>query len=118
MSALKPAQLNRLGEALERLSADLATQIERGSEEAGPVDLNLPIGRLSRMDAIQQAHMAEATQLALSRRLEAVSAARTRLQKGVYGLCIDCDEPIASARLDAFPEAPFCIDCLNERNAP
>jgi DnaK suppressor protein len=110
--------MKRLSEALEHLNAELATQLERGGEEAGPVDLELPIGRLSRMDAIQQARMAEATQVAVRQRLEAVSAARFRLQKGVYGLCIDCDEPISLPRLEAFPEAPFCIDCLNERNAP
>jgi DnaK suppressor protein len=68
------------------------------------------------MDAIQHAHMAEATQRALGVRLEAVVAARTRLAQGCYGLCIECDEAVSVARLDAFPEAPFCIACLNERN--
>jgi DnaK suppressor protein len=34
-----------------------------------------------------------------------------RLSAGSYGMCVDCDEKIADARLAAVPEAERCIAC-------
>ncbi|HBE91847.1 MAG TPA: conjugal transfer protein TraR [Gammaproteobacteria bacterium] len=34
-----------------------------------------------------------------------------RIESGEYGTCIDCEEPIAKARLDAYPMAKRCIKC-------
>jgi len=41
-----------------------------------------------------------------------------RLDEGEYGICIDCGEPIASARLQAYPTAVRCINCqaIHEQN--
>ncbi len=43
--------------------------------------------------------------------LEEVEAALVRIRNGSYGVCVDCGEPIAAARLDAQPAAARCIDC-------
>ena len=40
-----------------------------------------------------------------------VDAALSRVDAGSYGECIDCGEPIAPARLEAYPAATRCIDC-------
>ena len=40
-----------------------------------------------------------------------VERALKRLEDGAYGRCIDCDEPIPSARLHAYPSAARCIRC-------
>jgi phage/conjugal plasmid C-4 type zinc finger TraR family protein len=40
-----------------------------------------------------------------------VDAALARIDAGSYGECIDCGEPIAAARLKAYPAATRCIDC-------
>jgi RNA polymerase-binding transcription factor DksA len=40
-----------------------------------------------------------------------VDAALARIAAGSYGECIDCGEPIAAARLKAYPAATRCIDC-------
>jgi DnaK suppressor protein len=45
------------------------------------------------------------------RTLEEVESALARLQKGSYGLCAFCGEPIADARLEALPWARLCIHC-------
>ena len=45
------------------------------------------------------------------RELADVDAALARMREGVYGFCIDCGEPIAPARLAAYPTAPRCIEC-------
>ncbi len=43
--------------------------------------------------------------------LRAIEEALQRVDSGTYGICMDCEEPIADARLDAVPWTRVCIDC-------
>jgi RNA polymerase-binding transcription factor DksA len=43
--------------------------------------------------------------------LKAVQAARLRFNAGLYGTCVDCEEPIALQRLMAQPAAVRCTRC-------
>jgi RNA polymerase-binding protein DksA len=47
--------------------------------------------------------------------LKDLEMALERIDSGEYGICIDCDEPIARARLDAYPMAKRCIKCQSLR---
>ena len=40
-----------------------------------------------------------------------VKAALERIGEGLYGLCVNCGQPIAEARLKALVYATQCIDC-------
>ena len=115
MQPLTPGQRENLRQALEDLAEALRRQIERGAEGARPVALDQPIGRLSRMEAIAQQKMTEATRRASAQRLNRVEAARQRLREDIYGTCASCEEPIGWARLEARPEAPLCLGCQKER---
>lgn len=46
-----------------------------------------------------------------SRKLEEVRAALCRIDRGAYGICMECDEPISPKRLAAVPAAALCIRC-------
>lgn len=71
------------------------------------------VGRLSRMDALQQQAMAVDNRQRAQQTLKRIDAALERCQDGTYGLCIDCDEPIAVARLEFDPTALRCISCAS-----
>jgi len=43
--------------------------------------------------------------------LRAIEEALQRVEAGTYGICMDCEEPIANGRLDAVPWTRVCIDC-------
>lgn len=43
--------------------------------------------------------------------LKLIDEALARLDKGVYGICVDCGEAISSKRLKTFPYAARCIVC-------
>ena len=43
--------------------------------------------------------------------LQAIEEALWRIDKGTYGMCRDCGEPIAPARLNAIPWTRVCITC-------
>ncbi|WP_373047671.1 TraR/DksA family transcriptional regulator [Vulgatibacter sp.] len=98
-------------ERLEALRAELEAQLRANAEGARPVDLDQPIGRVSRVDALQQQQMAQAARRRDELRLQQVRAALGRLQRGEYGDCLRCEEPIGAERLQVKPEAAFCMAC-------
>lgn len=40
-----------------------------------------------------------------------IEDALSRIDKGEYGICVDCEKPIADARLEYYPYAARCISC-------
>jgi len=46
--------------------------------------------------------------------LEDINTAEIALEKGTYGVCVDCGKPIDDARLNVLPESAKCIDCANK----
>jgi DnaK suppressor protein len=49
--------------------------------------------------------------------LQAIDEALLRIDKGTYGICRDCGEPIAEARLNAIPWTRVCITCKEKQKA-
>ena len=49
--------------------------------------------------------------------LQAIEEALLRVDKGAYGVCRDCGEPIAEARLKAIPWTRVCITCKEKQNS-
>ena len=115
MNELTSQQIAALKNLLLERRTELEKLIEDAEEGSQPVSLDQPIGRLSRMDALQQQSMSQASRQAARQGLEQVKAALQRIASGDYGYCVECEEDIDFARLQARPEAPFCIDCQSGR---
>jgi DnaK suppressor protein len=49
--------------------------------------------------------------------LQAIEEALVRMDKGTYGICRDCGEPVAAARLEAIPWTRVCITCKQKQNS-
>ncbi len=43
--------------------------------------------------------------------LREIDDALRRIENGLYGTCLDCEEPISAKRLDAVPWARYCVAC-------
>jgi DnaK suppressor protein len=112
---LDSAQLAALRDALLKLRAELAQMLTSSKSAADPVDLDQPIGRVSRMDAMQQQSMLAANREAARQRQRQVAAALERFEEEEYGDCLGCGEPVDRRRLAAHPETPFCIGCQTAR---
>ena len=117
MEDLTSAQIAELHQSLLDLRVDMQKLLTDSSDGAKPVSLEAPIGRLSRMDALQQQSMTQANRRTAQFRLERIEAALRRCAKEEYGYCQTCEEPIGYARLKAQPEAPFCVECQGSREA-
>lgn len=114
---LNAKQVEELGADLTCLRDELRGLLEASMDGARPVDLDAPIGRLSRMDAMQQQSMVQANRRAAQQRLLQVEAAQRRFADDEYGACLECGETVGYARLKAQPEAPFCLTCQTQREA-
>jgi DnaK suppressor protein len=49
--------------------------------------------------------------------LQAIEEALVRMEKGTFGICRDCGEPISRARLEAIPWTRVCISCKQKQNS-
>lgn len=92
--------------------AELAKRSQISEEARAPVTLDQQsVGRLSRMDAIQQQSMELATEARRRQRLAQLQAALDRIAGDEFGWCLTCGEEIASARLEIDPASATCVDC-------
>lgn len=97
---------------LEARRRELETASQRSKEGCRPVALDQQsVGRLSRMDALQQQAMDEATERTRRRDLLRIERAEARLRDGEYGYCETCGEEIAARRLEVDPMAERCVRC-------
>jgi len=96
-----------------RLSA-LHSQDEANADSRDTVVLDqTSVGRLSRMDAMQQQAMAKATRQNRTTEIQAIKNALLRLEEGEYGYCEDCGENIPAKRLELSPTAIRCVGCAS-----
>ena len=100
---------------LEARKAELErhSRISAAARDAVTLDQQ-SVGRLSRMDALQQQAMAQANERARHAELSRINAALRRIECGDYGYCLDCGEDIAPKRLSIDPGAALCINCSNK----
>lgn len=97
------------------LKDELEAVSETGEASSAIVELDqTKVGRLSRMDAMQAQAMARASNQRREATLKKIDAALRRLDDDEFGLCLSCDEPINSKRLEFDPTAILCIDCASK----
>ena len=114
-AAFGPEHLDELRAALESLESELREQLAAVERGSAPVSLDEPIGRLSRMEALQQQQMAKANASAAKARLQLIARAFEAIERDEYGECRRCEEPISLRRLRARPESPLCLRCQSAR---
>lgn len=112
MTHLTDDQVEHFRERLELARAAAGELLDLGAEDSRPVEASgSAIGRLTRMDALQVRQMEQLSRHQLEIRRRQIEAALAAIESGTFGLCRHCKGPISVLRLDALPEAPFCMDC-------
>ena len=109
---LTESQTIELRKLLLGLKSELGSQLGSTGSDSQPVKLDQQmVGRLSRMDAMQQQQMAVATSQHAKTHLRQVMVALQAIESGDYGYCSECDESVGFARLFVRPEAVLCLGC-------
>lgn len=109
---LNTQQQDELRQDLEDKKASLEQSIAAAKEATETVKLDQTLmGRVSRVDALQQQAMAIATHQQQLQELKQVEQALEKFDEDEYGYCESCDEVIAFKRLKIKPESIYCIQC-------
>ncbi len=115
MSAAPKIDAKKMKKKLLERRKELEHVIEASAETNTEAELDQQrIGRLSRMDAMQQQAMEEETHRRRDQELARIEAALSRIEADDYGFCNACDEPIAPKRLENDPATPLCIQCASK----
>lgn len=100
----------------QRLIRDRLHELERenrlgrGAQSVVQLDQQA-VGRLSRMDALQNQAMAKAQQTRRDIQTHRLTAALKRIEADDFGYCEDCGDDIAMKRLELDPSVTKCITC-------
>ena len=105
----------------KRLEQDLRTAVGRLRQVGGTAALEDLLGtsgvhwayadEVDEIQANERREIGFATRELLVERVNRIAAALERLDAGEYGLCVECGEGIAPARLQVLPEVLTCVRC-------
>ena len=85
--------------------------IREYTELTEPVEPENAIGRISRMDAINNKSVTEATLRKAKDKLGKLKFALSRVDDDDFGRCISCKKPIPLGRILIMPQARTCVSC-------
>jgi len=110
---LTPPQKQQLLALLEAQLTELEQQVRAIHHRGAPVQLDQQaVGRVSRIDAIQQQQMAQANEIQVNHQILRIR--QILLDPDEYGFCQECGESIGIGRLTIHPIAELCIQCQGE----
>lgn len=104
-------ELSTIRQKIDTRIEELKTLLGDDSEDTKPIEPDVSIGRLSRLDSMQMQQMALEQRRRQEAELQKLKEAIKRIEDGSYGQCVMCRQPIAPARLEAQPDAILCISC-------
>src|SRR6187402_2286130 len=117
-NALDEALLTTLKEALLRKRAEILAASTGTRPLPASMDVNSRQGDLAdQASGNNEVHIALKLKQTDAKILQAIEEALVRMEKGTYGICRDCGEPIAPARLEAIPWTRVCISCKEKQSS-
>ncbi|MBT8316807.1 MAG: TraR/DksA family transcriptional regulator [Lutibacter sp.] len=95
---------------LEEISLTENT-IKEYKELSKPIEPDCAIGRVSRMDAINNKSVVEASLRQAESKLRNLQRVFSQLGSEEFGICLKCKKPIPIGRILIRPESLFCVNC-------
>ena len=118
MKALYAFSLNRTKEEKTQLREKILDAIQltedkilQLEEDTQPISPENSIGRISRMDAINNKSVAEAALRTARKKLSNLRIALNKLDQPGFGKCMRCGKAIQTARLMYMPQSSRCVHC-------
>jgi len=105
------SKLDEIKSVIQREIEKTRKSISEYDEITKPIEPENAIGRISRMDAINNKSVVEAALRQAREKLKKLEFVITRLGKEDFGICAKCKNPIPSGRILLVPESIFCVHC-------
>ncbi len=93
--------------------SEIELEVEKLEVATQPISPENSIGRVSRMDAINNKSVAEVALRSSKKKLTKLKVALTKIDKPGFGICAMCSHPIPTARLMFMPESSRCVRCAD-----
>jgi DnaK suppressor protein len=105
------AQLKALEEKLENEIKSTQKKIDEYSQLCKPIAPENSIGRISRMDAINNKSVVEAALRVAIDKIQQLKAMQNNIKDSDFGICYKCKQAIPFGRLMIQPQSKFCVIC-------
>ena len=106
---------NELKNKILQSITDTEIDITELVELTRPISPENAIGRISRMDAINNKSINEAALRQAQNKMEKLLLAKEKCDDEDFGVCRKCRGNIPMGRLLLMPESQFCVKCANTR---
>lgn len=87
-------------------------EIEELKELVKPIPLDASIGRISRMDAINNKTINESSLREKKQELKKLERALENSESEKFGICTKCGDAIPFGRLEYMPHTTRCVKCV------
>jgi DnaK suppressor protein len=102
------------GKIRELLNSEIVKtkeQVVRYEDLAQPISPDNAIGRVTRMDAINNKSIVDAALRKARERLQGLKSSLDKLDSSDFGVCLKCKKNIPIERILLAPQSSFCVNC-------
>lgn len=113
---MTPQQRKNFKDLIESEIKRLKNELSVTEKDANPtVSPDNAIGRISRVEAMQNRRISEASFYARKMRVGRLEQALLNVEGEDYGYCQECEEAIPIGRMRLIPEATLCVTCASSQ---
>lgn len=109
---LKPEDIQTIKEKMIAQLKKIEADIVEYTELTKPISPENAIGRISRMDAINNKSVNEAALRNSKNKQQKLQRALKEIDSPSFGLCRQCGNPIEIEKLLVMPESIRCVTCI------
>lgn len=106
-------EIESIKKILKREIAETEYKISNYKKLSPSLEPDNAIGRVSRMDAINNKSVLDASLQEAKNKLAQLKLMRKKTEKRYFGICKSCKKNIPFGRLMLIPHAQLCIDCAD-----
>ncbi len=110
---MTPKEQNSIKEKIEHDLVGLEEQIRILKEKVKPITPDCSLGRLTRLEMMGEQHVDNKILNESQTRHTRLKNALLRVDKPMFGICIECEEEIDIERMRIRPESVRCVKCAD-----
>jgi DnaK suppressor protein len=110
---MNDSQIQEITEKIDSEIIKTESKIIDYRDQCKPIAPDVAIGRISRMDAINNKSVAEAALRQAEERLKNLVNMKTKVGMKEFGVCAKCESEIPFGRMIFRPESRLCVNCAN-----
>ena len=101
----------KISQKIKQEILDTKEKIKEYSELSKPISPENAIGRISRMDAINNKSVVEAALRESEKKFDDLKYVESQINEEYFGLCIKCKTSIPIGRILFRPQSKYCVNC-------